>query len=114
MADSFTLVPALTRLSHRAHNVELQMKIQKLSEFIEPVKAQWQTENIRSAVASYSGFCEQLALDEAQNYLARKQADKIQDWGSYELDAEGLTLQNEMEERIKVFQDACFDISSNN
>ncbi|OAR05916.1 hypothetical protein LLEC1_04088 [Akanthomyces lecanii] len=87
---------------HRAQNVELQMKIQKLSEFIEPVKAQWQTEKIKSAVASYAGFCEQLALDKAQNYLARKQADKIQDWGSHELDAEGLTLQSEMEERIKV------------
>ena len=102
MAESFTLVFTLTRVSHRAHNVELQMKIQKLGEFIEPVKAQWQTENIKSAVASYAGFCEQLALDKAQNYLARRQADKIQDWGSHELDAEGLTLQSEMEERIKV------------
>lgn len=78
------------------------MKIQKLGEFIDPVKAQWRTENIKTAVASYAGFCEQLALDKAQRYLAGKQADKVQDWGSYELDAEGLALQNEMEERIKV------------
>ncbi|KAM3451289.1 hypothetical protein MY3296_005433 [Beauveria thailandica] len=87
---------------HRANNIELQMKVQKLREFIEPVKAQWQTESMKFAVASYSGFCEQLALDKAQSYLARKQANQVPDWGSHELDAEGLALQNEMEERIKV------------
>ncbi|TQV98289.1 hypothetical protein V2A60_007956 [Cordyceps javanica] len=87
---------------HRAQRVDLQTKINKLSEFIGPVLAQWQTESLKSAVASYPGFCEQLALNKAQDYLARKQADKIQDWGSHELDAEGLSLQNEMEECIKV------------
>lgn len=78
------------------------MKIQKLREFIDPVKSQWQTDNMKAAVASYSGFCEQLALDKAQRYLANKQANSIHDWGSHELDAEGLALQSEMEERIKV------------
>ncbi|KAF1737078.1 Protein MSN5 [Beauveria bassiana] len=87
---------------HRANNIELQMKVQKLREFIEPVKAQWKTESMNFAVASYSGFCEQLALDKAQSYLVRKQANQVPDWGSRELDAEGLALQNEMEERIKV------------
>lgn len=81
----------------------MQMKIQKLSEFINPVKAQWQTDSMKTAVASYGGFCGELALDKAQNYLASKRADKVHDWGSHELDADGLALQNEMEERIKVF-----------
>lgn len=51
---------------------------------------------------SYSGFCELLALDKAQAYLVSRQAQNIQDWGSYELDAEGLALQSELEERLKV------------
>ncbi|KAH6606257.1 hypothetical protein Trco_005410 [Trichoderma cornu-damae] len=86
---------------HRARNIDTQAKVQKLREFIEPVKAQWQEENIKSAVKSYSGFCELLALDKAQAYLVSHQAHKIQDWGSCELDAEGLALQSELEERLK-------------
>ncbi|UKZ76085.1 hypothetical protein TrVFT333_003781 [Trichoderma virens FT-333] len=86
---------------HRAKNLDAQAKIQKLREFVEPVKAQWQEENIKSAVKSYSGFCELLALDKAQAYLVSRQAHNIQDWGSCELDAEGLALQNELEERLK-------------
>ncbi|KAK5995776.1 Protein MSN5-like protein [Cladobotryum mycophilum] len=86
---------------HRASIIDTQTKIQKLGEFIEPVKAQWQNENIRSALKSYSGFCELLALDKAQAYLVSRQAHTLQDWGVVELDAEGLALQSEMEERLK-------------
>lgn len=87
---------------HRAKSLDAQAKIQKLREFVEPVKAQWQEENIKSAVKSYSGFCELLGLDKAQAYLVSRQAHNIKDWGSTELDAEGLALQNELEERLKV------------
>ncbi|RFU73541.1 hypothetical protein TARUN_8703 [Trichoderma arundinaceum] len=86
---------------HRSRNIDTQAKAHKLREFIEPVKAQWQEENIKSAVKSYSGFCELLGLDKAQAYLVSHQAHKIQDWGSCELDAEGLALQSELEERLK-------------
>ncbi|KAM6478916.1 armadillo-type protein [Trichoderma sp. SZMC 28011] len=86
---------------HRAKSLDAQAKIQKLREFVEPVKAQWQEENIKSAVKSYSGFCELLGLDKAQAYLVSRQAHNIKDWGSTELDAEGLALQNELEERLK-------------
>lgn len=103
MGLSEDFVQALIRASrHRAKSVDTPAKVQKLREFVEPVKAQWQEENIKSAVRSYSGFCELLALDKAQAYLANRQAHKIQDWGSTELDAEGLALQNELEERLKV------------
>jgi exportin-5 len=76
--------------------------VQKLSEFIEPVKAQWQSDKIKSALKSYSSFCEFLGLDKAQAYLANRRAHEIRDWGSCELDAEGLALQTELEERLKV------------
>ncbi|KAM5372907.1 hypothetical protein ACJZ2D_007244 [Fusarium nematophilum] len=87
---------------HRATSVDAQAKIQKLREFIDPVKAQWQTETVRSSLKSYSSFCELLGLDKAQSYLASRRAHEIQDWGSRELDAEGLALQNELEERLKL------------
>lgn len=76
--------------------------MQKLSEFVEPVKAQWQAENIRASLGSYSNFCEFLGLDKAQRYLVSRKAHEIRDWGASELDAEGLALQSELEERLKV------------
>ncbi|UNI17362.1 karyopherin [Purpureocillium takamizusanense] len=86
---------------HRARGIEITAKINKLSEFVEPVKAQWRTENIRASLSSYSSFCEFLGLDKAQKYLVSRKAHEIKDWGSAELDAEGLALQNELEERLK-------------
>lgn len=80
----------------------MQTKIQKLAEFIEPVKAQWQDEGIRASLKSYAGFCQYLGLDKAQRYLTSIRAHEISDWGARELDAEGLALQSELEERLKV------------
>ncbi|KAF5653718.1 MSN5-like protein [Fusarium sp. NRRL 25303] len=87
---------------HRATSVDAQAKIQKLREFIDPVKAQWQTDTVRNSLESYASFCELLGLDKAQNYMANRRAHEIADWGSQELDAEGLALQNELEERLKL------------
>lgn len=66
------------------------------------MKAQWQNEDIRTSLKSYSDFCQNLGLDKAQRYLARHRAHEIQDWGTHELDAEGLDLQNELDARLKV------------
>lgn len=66
------------------------------------MKAQWQNEDIRESLKSYSHFCQNLGLDKAQRYLASRRAHEIQDWGKTELDAEGLELQNELEARLKV------------
>ncbi|KAM4057971.1 hypothetical protein HRG_011077 [Hirsutella rhossiliensis] len=86
---------------HRAGSLDTQTKIQKLSEFVDPVKAQWQTDNVRASLNSYSNFCQFLGLDRAQAYLASRKAHEIPDWGAAELDAEGLALQSELEERVK-------------
>lgn len=43
-----------------------------------------------------------MALDKAQKHLASRNVHEVMDWGSYELDAEGSALQNELEERQKV------------
>ncbi|KEY64379.1 hypothetical protein S7711_06408 [Stachybotrys chartarum IBT 7711] len=86
---------------HRANTVDTETKVRKLREFIDPVKAEWQKENVRSSLKSYSHFCEFLALDRAQQYLAKRRAHEIQDWGSCALDDEGMALQAELEERQK-------------
>ena len=78
------------------------MKISKLRDFIDPVKGQWQVDSLQSSIQNYAGFCELLALDKAQAYMAKHRADQIQDWGSCPLDDEGLAIQNELESRLKV------------
>lgn len=80
--------------------------MQKLQEFVEPIKAQWHNEELKKALSSYGGFCQMMALDKAQDYLARKRVHEIKDWGSMPLDDEGKALQAEMEERQTVRCDA--------
>ncbi|KAK8131043.1 Protein MSN5 [Apiospora sp. TS-2023a] len=89
----------LFTIIHRSDRVEKPMKLQKLAGFLQPIKAQWQTEDLKHALSSYTGFCQMMGLDKAQNYLARKRVHEINDWGSVGLDAEGQALQNELEER---------------
>ncbi|PHH77160.1 hypothetical protein CDD80_890 [Ophiocordyceps camponoti-rufipedis] len=87
--------------SHRSGQLDTQTKVQKLSQFVEPVKARWQDGDVRASLGSYSTFCQFLGLDKAQAYLASREAHLISDWGATELDAEGLALQNELEDRLK-------------
>ncbi|KAI2602954.1 ARM repeat-containing protein [Hypoxylon fragiforme] len=92
----------LFTIVHRSTRLDQATKAQKLQGFINPVVAQWQDERLKRALSSYAGFCELMALDKAQDYLARKQMQNIADWGSVELDAEGQALQAELEERQAV------------
>ncbi|KAJ9134810.1 Nuclear import and export protein Msn5 [Pleurostoma richardsiae] len=84
---------------HRATRIDPALRLQRLQAFIRPVTQQWQNENLKQALSSYAGFARLMALDKAQTYLARRQIHKITDWGAVELDAEGLALQAELEER---------------
>lgn len=82
----------------------MQIRVQRLNTFVQPVISQWQREPLKQALSSYSGFCELTALDKAQSYLARRRIHEVRDWGALELDAEGLALQAELEERQSVSQ----------
>jgi exportin-5 len=84
----------------------LPTKIQRLQSFIDPVKAQWQTPEAQNSVANFSSFCELIGLDKAQQYLTSHSVHRISDWGTCELDAEGLALQADLEERLKVRVDS--------
>jgi len=88
--------------SHRATRIDTATRIQRLQAFIDPVKSQWTNQDLQTALSSYRGFCELTALDKAQDYLVRKRIHEISDWGSFPLDAEGLALQAELEERQNV------------
>jgi exportin-5 len=54
------------------------------------------------AIGSFGGFCEMLGLGKVREYLVSRRVNEIQDWGLYQLDVEGQSLQVELEERLKV------------
>ncbi|ORY67085.1 armadillo-type protein [Pseudomassariella vexata] len=89
----------LFTIVHRSSRLDKATKVQKLEEFIVPIRTQWQDNSLKSALSSYSGFCEMMALNKAQDYLARRRVHEIRDWGSVQLDDEGKALQSEMEQR---------------
>jgi len=78
------------------------VRLQRLNAFIEPVKNQWRDEALKQALGSYEGFCQLLGLDKVQKYIAQRQIHQITDWGEVDLDAEGLALQAELEQRQTV------------
>ncbi|KAK0713838.1 armadillo-type protein [Lasiosphaeria miniovina] len=84
---------------HRATSIDQGIRMTRLATFIDPVKNQWKVESLKQALNSYQGFCELVGLDKVQKYLADRRIHEINDWGSTDLDAEGLALQNEMEQR---------------
>lgn len=78
------------------------MRLSKLTAFIDPVKDQWKNDSLKQALGSYNGFCELLGLDKIQKYLVERRVHENADWGSTDLDAEGLALQAELEQRQSV------------
>lgn len=69
---------------------------------MDPIRAQWQSNELGESISSYSAFCQLLGLDKAQQYLASRNVHQIKDWGDCSLDAEGLALQSDLEDRLKV------------
>ncbi|KAH8887112.1 hypothetical protein GQ53DRAFT_333612 [Thozetella sp. PMI_491] len=84
---------------HRANRIDEETRMQRLREFIDPIKREWQDETLLGSLNSYDSFTRLIALDKAQEYLARRNIHQIGDWGAVELDEEGLALQAELERR---------------
>ncbi|KAI1082629.1 ARM repeat-containing protein [Whalleya microplaca] len=92
----------LFTIIHRTRRLDQATKVQRLQPFIDPITSQWQDGRLKQSLSSYAGFCELMALDQAQNYLASRRMHEIPDWGSVDLDAEGQALQAELEKRQTV------------
>lgn len=88
--------------SHRATKIDPEVRMQKLHAFITPIQHLWQDTELVEAISSFRGFCELLGLSKVRNYIASRQVHTIQNWGLYRLDAEGQSIQKELDERVKV------------
>jgi len=88
--------------SHRAARIDPGTRLSRLTAFIDPIKDSWRDESLKQGLASFDNFCQLLCLDRAQKYLAQRRFHEITDWGAVELDAEGLDIRNELEQRLLV------------
>ncbi|KAH8819701.1 armadillo-type protein [Xylogone sp. PMI_703] len=91
----------LFTIIHRATTIDPVIRHQRLEAFITPVQMLWQDPALLESISSFDGFCDLLGLGKVQDYLAARHVHGIQDWGSYQLDAEGQAIQKELDERVK-------------
>jgi len=89
-------------LSHRATNVNAQIRLQKLQVFVQPIQQLWQTPELENALSSFDNFCDLMSLSSTREYLVSRHVHGIQEWSLYQLDAEGQAVQKQLEERLKV------------
>jgi len=92
----------LTMHSHRAAKIDPEIRLQKLQAFITPVQQLWQNPQMDDAISSFGGFCDLLGLGTVRDYLVTRRVHEIDEWGLYQLDAEGQAIQKELDERLKV------------
>ena len=57
---------------------------------------------MNEAIMSFGGFCDLMSLSQVRDYLVSRRVHEIQEWGLYQLDAEGQAMQKELEDRLKV------------
>lgn len=87
---------------HRSSKVEPELRLQKLRGFIDPVQALWQNPQMNEALLSFGNFCDLLYLSNTRDYLVSRHVHDIQEWGLYQLDTEGQSVQKQLEDRLKV------------
>ncbi|KAK2626294.1 hypothetical protein QTJ16_004556 [Diplocarpon rosae] len=85
----------------RASKIEPDIRFQKLIAFVNPVKQSWQNPELDQALTSFVGFSDLLGLSKVKDYLVTRRVHEIEDWGLYQLDPEGQSMQKELEERLK-------------
>jgi len=89
-------------LRHRSKTVDPQIREQRLQAFLSPVKQSWLNPMLEQSLSSFEGFCEILGLGKVGEYLKSRRVHEIQDWGTVQLDAEGLAIQSELSDRFRV------------
>jgi exportin-5 len=91
----------LFTIIHRSTKIHDETRLQKLHGFINPVQQLWQNTEMHQGLASFGGFCDLLGLGRVRDYLVSRRVHEVEDWGLFQLDAEGQSIQKELDERVK-------------
>ena len=87
-------------IMHRATNVTLEIREERLHQYLTPIIARWQDERLFYLLSSFHGFSELLQLENVQGYLMSREVQQIVDWSSQPLDEEGKLLQSRMQTAV--------------
>ena len=87
---------------HRARAINTDVKQGRLEQMLQPVVKSWQSEKLTRSLTSFDDFCTMLSLEQLPKFLSDRQFDKIKDWGSQPMDADGQELQAAL---LKCFQE---------
>lgn len=88
--------------SHRAKAIDPRIREARLQGFLAPIRTAWESPDLTQSLSTFQGFCQLLSLDKVQAYLISRRVNLIEDWSTHQLDAEGVALQNEMNDRFRV------------
>ncbi|KAK2744008.1 hypothetical protein FQN57_004461 [Myotisia sp. PD_48] len=87
-------------IMQRARNVEPYLRQSRLRAFLEPIRQAWADESMKQILHSFQGFYEVLGLSKVHPYLQKRQAQKVEDWSTIQLDPEGKSLQEELNQKF--------------
>lgn len=96
------LTSILLIIMQRASNVDDNLRLTRLSSFLEPIRVAWQDEEFCHMSSSFDGFCSMLGIENVGSYMQAKQAHRLADWSEAPLDAEGKVVQEEMTRKFQM------------
>ncbi|KAL8633297.1 hypothetical protein Q9189_001018 [Teloschistes chrysophthalmus] len=88
-------------ITHRATSVDPQPRQERLQNFVQPLIAQWQSDELTNSLATFDSFCELLGCGGIQQYVSQKALHKLPDWSAQPLDDEGKGLQAQMQHALE-------------
>ncbi|SZF03802.1 unnamed protein product [Blumeria hordei] len=91
----------LFTIIHRNTKLAPEIRYQKLSTFIDPIKKSWQCRSLHQALISFDSFCDYVGLTRVKKFLNDRRVHEIKDWGLYQLDSEGHDIQQDLDKRLK-------------
>ncbi|KAL8737698.1 MAG: hypothetical protein Q9181_001416 [Wetmoreana brouardii] len=90
----------LFSITHRATSVDAQPRQERLEMFLQPLVAQWQSDELSNSLSSFNSFCELLGCGGIQQYVSQRALHAIPDWPTHRLDDEGKALQAQMHHAV--------------
>lgn len=90
------LKSCLFLIIERANNIDLNVRKQRLWNFMEPIHTAWVSDEVQTSLASFEAFCQAQRFTEVGPYMSSIQAGRIDDWSTVALDTRGAELQQQL------------------
>ncbi|KAI4193844.1 MAG: hypothetical protein LQ346_003811 [Caloplaca aetnensis] len=88
-------------ITHRAASVDPGPRQERLEVFLQPLVAQWQSDELTNSLASFNSFSDLLGCGGIQQYVSQRTLHQIADWSTHPLDDEGKALRAQMQTAVE-------------